>query len=248
MHYRAQTRRGEWHVSETISRPSMSWLAKPLDVDGFAVVPGVIDEIRCESLASDLRAFQGIGASSRTLLSQPWCMDLANDLRRNAVVSRLLPVDAVAVQCTLFDKSPERNWLVSLHQDLSIPVKRRVDSPECAGWSEKEGQVYVQPPVSVLEQLVAIRVHVDECSRESGPLRVVPGSHTYGRLDAGRAEELRSARGEIVVPVRRGGVLLMRPLILHASSKATEPKPRRVLHFVFGPPKLPCGLEWRWAV
>jgi hypothetical protein len=221
---------------------------KPLEVDGFAVVPSVIDETRCESLASHLLEFRGIGAGSRTLLSQPWCTDLANDLRRNVNLRRLFPVNAVGVQCTLFDKSPEKNWLVSLHQDLSIPVKQRIDSRECLGWSEKEGQVYVQPPASVLEQLVAVRVHVDECSRESGPLRLVPGSHVFGRLDAARAEALRSARGEVVVTVRRRGALLMRPLILHASSKATEPKPRRVLHFVFGPPKLPCGLEWRWVV
>jgi ectoine hydroxylase-related dioxygenase (phytanoyl-CoA dioxygenase family) len=116
------------------------------------------------------------------------------------------------------------------------------------GWSEKEGQVYVQPPIAVLEQLVAIRVHVDECTADNGPLRVVPGSHAFGRLDTKRTEELRSAHSELAVPVFRGGALIMRPLILHASSKATGANPRRVLHFVFGPPKLPCGLEWRWAV
>jgi hypothetical protein len=79
---------------------------------------------------------------------------------------------------------------------------------------------------------------------ESGALRVVPGSHAFGRLDRVRAEELRADRGETAVPMPRGGVLVMRPLILHASSKATEPMPRRVLHFVFGPPRLSLGLEW----
>jgi hypothetical protein len=235
---------GGWHVSDT----SVNSLAKPLEVDGFAVVPCAIDETRCEVLASRFQAFQNIGAGSRTLLSQQWCAELAYDLRQNPIVHNLLPVDAVAVQCTLFDKSPDKNWLVSLHQDLSIPVKRRVDSTECTGWSEKEGQVYVQPPVAVLEQLVAIRVHVDECTADNGPLRVVPGSHVFGRLDAGRAEELRPEHGEAIVPVPRGGGLVMRPLILHASSKATGANPRRVLHFVFGPAKLPLGLEWRWAV
>jgi hypothetical protein len=223
-------------------------LAKPLEVDGFAVVPCVIDETRCDVLASRFQALQIIGPGSRTLLSQQWCAELAYELRQNAIVYNLLPVDAVAVQCTLFDKSPDKNWLVSLHQDLSIPVKRRVDGSECSGWSEKEGQVYVQPPVAVLERLVAVRVHVDDCTVDNGPLRVVPGSHAFGRLDAGRAEELRSSRGEVAVPVPRGGTLVMRPLILHASSKATGLTPRRVLHFVFGPPKLPCGLEWRWEV
>jgi hypothetical protein len=58
---------------------------------------------------------------------------------------------------------------------------------------------------------------------------------------------LRTAGGESVVAVNRGGALVMRPLILHASSKASAPKARRVLHFVFGPPQLPFGLEWRWA-
>jgi ectoine hydroxylase-related dioxygenase (phytanoyl-CoA dioxygenase family) len=154
----------------------------------------------------------------------------------------------VAVQCTLFDKSPEKNWLVTPHQDLSIPVRDRVDDPECSGWSEKEGQLYVQPPISVLERLVAVRVHIDDCPVESRALRVVPHSHLEGRLNRERAEELRSQNGETVVPVARGGALVMRPLMLHASSKVTSLAPRRVLHFVFGPPQLPLGLEWRWGI
>jgi ectoine hydroxylase-related dioxygenase (phytanoyl-CoA dioxygenase family) len=173
---------------------------------------------------------------------------LAGALRGDARIRSLLPRDAVAVQCTLFDKSPAKNWLVTLHQDLSIPVSRRVDSPECSGWSEKEGQVYVQPPVSVVEQLVAVRVHIDDCPVESGALRIVPKSHVEGRLNKEQAEALRSQNGETIVPVGRGGALVMRPLLLHASSKATSQNLRRVLHFVFGPPKLPLGLEWRWAV
>jgi ectoine hydroxylase-related dioxygenase (phytanoyl-CoA dioxygenase family) len=127
-------------------------------------------------------------------------------------------------------------------------VKNRVESAECSGWSEREGCVYVQPPVEVLEQLVAVRVHVDPCPLESGPLRVVPGSHAFGRLDRARTEGLRKERAERVVPVAKGGALVMRPMILHASSKATEPMPRRVLHFVFGPASLPLGLEWRELV
>jgi len=108
--------------------------------------------------------------------------------------------------------------------------------------------MYVQPPVSVLEQLTAVRVHIDDCPAESGALRVVPRSHSLGRLDRAQADALRLQHGETVVPVARGGALVMRPLILHASSKATSVAPRRVLHFVFGPPELPLGLEWRWGI
>jgi hypothetical protein len=215
---------------------------------GYFVIPAVIDAVLNRRLGAFVGGLANGGAGSRRLLDEAWCARLAGALRGNARMNSLLPRNAVAVQCTLFDKSPTKNWLVALHQDLSIPVKSRVDSPECSGWSEKEGQLYVQPPFSVLEQLVAVRVHLDDCPAESGALRVVPRSHLEGRVDRARAEALRLEHGETVVPVDRGGALVMRPLILHASSKATSMNPRRVLHFVFGPPTLPFGLEWRWAV
>jgi ectoine hydroxylase-related dioxygenase (phytanoyl-CoA dioxygenase family) len=215
---------------------------------GYFVIPGVIDPVLNRRLGAFVRGVANTGAGSRRLLDEVWCRHLAAALRGDARINSLLPRSAVAVQCTLFDKSPTRNWLVALHQDLSIPVNARVGGPDCSGWTEKEGQVYVQPPVSVLEQLVAVRVHIDDCPIESGALRVVPKSHVEGHLNEKQAENLRSQNGETVVPVVRGGVLVMRPLLLHASSKATSHEPRRVLHFVFGPPKLPLGLECRWAV
>ena len=215
--------------------------------DGYFVIPAVIDAV----LNRRLGAFVGgiaSGAGSRRLLDEAWCAHLAGALRGDTRIRSLLPRDAVAVQCTLFNKSPAKDWLVALHQDLSIPVSSRVDSPECSGWSEKEGQLYVQPPVSVLVRLVAVRLHIDDCPAQSGALRVVPQSHMEGRVDPTQAEVLRQRYGETLVPVAQGGVLVMRPLLLHASSKAASPAPRRVLHFVFGPPSLPLGLEWQWAV
>jgi hypothetical protein len=214
---------------------------------GYFVIPGVIDAVLNRRLGAFVEGIGG-GAGSRRLLDQAWCAHLAGALRGDARIRSLLPGKAVAVQCTFFAKSPTKNWLVALHQDLSIPVKERVESPECSGWSEKEGQLYVQPPITVLERLVAVRVHIDDCPAENGALRVVPHSHMEGRLDPSQAEALRQRHGETVIPVAQGGVLVMRPLLLHASSKATSLNPRRVLHFVFGPPVLPLGLEWRWAV
>jgi hypothetical protein len=216
--------------------------------DGYFVIPGVIDAVLNRRLGAFVGGLANGGAGSRRLLDEAWCTHLAGALRGDTRIRSLLPRNAVAVQCTLFGKSPTKNWLVALHQDLSIPVRDRVDGPECSGWSEKEGQLYVQPPVSVLERLVAVRVHIDDCPAESGALRVVPHSHLEGRIDPSQSEALRRHHSEAVVPVALGGVLVMRPLLLHASSKATSPTPRRVLHFVFGPPELPLGLEWRWAV
>ncbi len=154
----------------------------------------------------------------------------------------------MAVQCTYFDKSPSVNWLVPIHQDLSIPVQERIAHPELRGWAEKEGSVFVQPPAAVLEALVVVRLHIDDSGPENGPLRVVPGSHRLGRLPGTEQAALRKGRGEVACVVPRGGVVAMKPLLLHASSKSVSPKPRRVLHYLYGPRKLPFGLAWCRAV
>jgi hypothetical protein len=235
------------HVLETVTSSEKS-LRLQLQLDGFAVIPELIDTEECSMLAARLDELQATGAGSRTLLELNWCRVLAGKLHHNVTIDAVLPSGAVAIQCNYFDKSPGKNWLVALHQDLSVPVQGRVASAACSGWSEKEGQIYVQPPAAVLEQFLAVRIHVDPCSTESGALRVVPGSHRAGRLNAPQVEKLREERGETVVPVLRGGALLMRPLLLHASSKSSAIRPRRVLHFVFGPPRPSEGLTWRHAV
>ena len=197
-----------------------------------------------EELSRDLASLPDMDAGTRRLLDTRWCAELAERLRTDRRFQGPLPGDARTVQCTLFVKSTTQNWLVALHQDLSIPVAKHVASSRCSGWSQKEGELFVQPPVSVLEQLLAVRVHLDDCNDRNGALRVVPGSHRLGRLSQSEALRAREQRGEHSVPVPRGGAMVMRPLLLHASSKATIDGHRRVLHFVFGPSTLPEGLQW----
>jgi len=212
--------------------------------DGAALVPAVISATECADLANTLAPTLRGSAGTRNLLSHTRCIDLAYRLHQHTTLGALLQHSPVAVQCTYFEKSTVLNWLVTLHQDLSIPVASRVDAPGWRGWSEKEGQLFVQPPVEVLEQLIAVRVHLDDCGADDGPLRVVPGSHRQGQLNDDEAFRLRADTGEVVCIAGPGDALLMRPLLLHASSKATGHSPRRVLHFVFGPPVLPHGLQW----
>jgi hypothetical protein len=219
-----------------------------LDEAGFAAVAGVMSLEACADVATALNGERSGRAGSRNLLDVPICQWLASMLKTHSQVGPLLPQGAVAVQCTLFDKSADNNWLVALHQDLSIPVRERVEHRECSGWSEKEGVLYVQPPVAVLEALVAVRAHLDDCGSANGPLRVVPGSHRHGRLSSEAAKALREQDGPFECTARRGDVLAMRPLLLHSSSKAQAHAPRRVLHFLFGPEQLPCGLKWHRAV
>lgn len=151
----------------------------------------------------------------------------------------------VAVQCTYFEKSTARNWLVPMHQDLTIPVREKTQAPGFSAWSRKQGDTFVQPPAQVLEQLIAVRVHLDPCSEADGPLQVVPGTHLLGVLTPEAEVSARGSRRAVACVAETGDVLLMRPLLLHASSKATGRSMRRVLHFLFGPPELPGGVRWR---
>lgn len=228
--------------------------AHQLDRQGFVLVPGVLPPDECAALGQQMEAAlvqpgggaQRPAASSglRELLGQPWCVRLARTIRQSAGLADLLPPSAMAVQCTYFEKNLARNWLVPLHQDLSIPVAHRVRSPALRGWSRKDGTLFVQPPASLLQNLLAVRLHLDPCGADDGPLRVVPGSHTLGVLAPDGAQAVRAAAGEVDCHAGAGTALVMRPLLLHASSKASGASRRRVLHFVFGPAELPWGLRW----
>lgn len=216
--------------------------------EGFLLLPTILSDLDCSGICDQLKSLSPKRAGSRRLLAEGWCASLARQVRMHPAVVTLLPADAVAFQCNLFDKSATRNWLVALHQDLSIPVLRRVDSEKCTGWSEKDGSVFTQPPTELLENLIAVRLHLDECDERSGPLRVVPRSHQHGRLNAARVNALRIENGEETVRASRGAALLMRPLLLHSSSKAISATSRRVLHFVFGPRDPGFGLDWEYVV
>jgi ectoine hydroxylase-related dioxygenase (phytanoyl-CoA dioxygenase family) len=218
-----------------------------LDEDGYAVRGAVLGP---EQIAAIQQALEDLaaGAGRRSLLELGWCRELVERIRSHPEIRSSLPQSALAVQCTLFDKTREQNWLVALHQDLSVPVKERVEDPRLGAWSVKEGRHFVQAPVELLEKLLAVRLHIDRCGPENGPLRVVPGSHRHGRLAQAAARALRDRVGEITCEIAGGGALLLRPLLLHASSKARAPQHRRVLHFLFGPPVAGYGLQWQHAV
>ncbi|SHH00180.1 phytanoyl-CoA dioxygenase family protein [Massilia sp. CF038] len=210
---------------------------------GFALFPAVLTPAACTATAAEISLSDPARGGTRCLLAQSWCATLAASLGAHPALAELLGT-SVAVQCNYFEKSAGRNWLVPIHQDLSIPVAERVEAPELRGWSEKEGGLFVQAPRTVLEQMVAVRVHLDDCAEQDGPLRVVPGSHLGGLMGSADAIAAREARGEVSCTAKAGDVLVLRPLLLHASSKGSGNSRRRVLHFVFGPPALPHGLQW----
>ena len=191
----------------------------------------------CELLAAPLEAvvvreLRGltdslvIGSGLRGALKQ---LPIAGQPMRE-LACRYLGAGARAVRSILFDKTADSNWLVPWHQDLTIAVRERHDVDGWGPWSVKGGVTHVQPPVSVLESMLTLRLHLDDTPAENGALRVVPGSHRHGVIDVRRAAELRERGGEVTCAAGVGDVLLIRPLLLHASSKSTKPGRRRVLH------------------
>jgi hypothetical protein len=215
---------------------------------GYALVPDLLSDAECAQIARLVQPAAAASGGTRCLLAQPWCAALAARLRADPALAAFLDADARAVQCTYFEKSAARNWLVPLHQDLSIAVAARVEAPALRGWSLKEGTLFVQPPAALLEQLVAVRVHLDPCAIDDGPLLVVPGSHRGGVLAPREAAAARAAAAPLACLSASGAALLMRPLLLHASSKGRGQGRRRVLHFVFGPRAPGHGLAWSIAL
>lgn len=217
--------------------------------NGFTTIPTAVSPETLAAILAQPQIAAETDAGTRDLLEHPWCCDLAAFLRQRLQTAHWLPADALAVQCTLFRKSGAGNWKVALHQDLSIPVAQRIEHPALRGWSSKQGVHFVQPPVATLERLLAVRLHLDPCGEGDGPLRVVPASHRHGRLSPARSQALRDAHGETECTARPGDLLIMRPLLLHASSKAVAPSGRRrVLHFLFGPADPGYGLRWSTAI
>ena len=219
--------------------------AQSLAEDGFWISPILISGSRLASLSD---AVDGLGiedAGDRDLLSVPFCRALALDLRAHPLLSALLPAAGAVVQCTYFEKSASKNWLVPLHQDLAIPVLGRTDDARLSVWSEKSDGLYVQPPEALLAKMVAVRLHLDDCGIDDGPLRLVPRSQQQGRLNQAQSCQMRATGGEQVCIVKAGAALVFKPLTLHASSKSSGISRRRVLHFLFGPVQPGYGLQWR---
>jgi hypothetical protein len=218
-----------------------------LTADGFQIVEDVLTHDDCDAVLAQLTHSNSRSGGTRCLLEDSWCAALARRVRTHPKISPFVPHDHVATQCTFFEKETSKNWLVPVHQDLSISVQARVQGPRLTGWSEKEGSLFVHAPVECLEHLVAVRLHFDPCGDQDGPLKVLPGTHRLGVISPTVASELRRSGAEVSCLASRGSALIMRPLLLHSSSKASGTGRRRVLHYLYGPKELPHGLAWRIA-
>jgi hypothetical protein len=239
---------------------------KQLSDDGFVLVRGAIDAQAIERLRrvvdemTNGHEHNGRTYAARNLLAVPEIAELARSEGVAGLVRQGLAgmsgkrkdparqAGPTAVRGLLFNKVAEANWAVPWHQDLTIAVRERREAPGFGPWSVKDGVVHVQPPDTVMAGMLSVRIHLDDTSAANGALRVIPGSHTQGRLSAEEIGRWTTSREPVKIEAPAGSVFLMRPHLLHASSAAESPGQRRVIHIEYAGDDLPFGLEWNEAV
>lgn len=230
--------------------PAISELA----ASGHATLPALYTAaevaalLRCIEAAPaagpNFRRSQDVFAIRNLLGEVPALWPLLDTLALRGLLGELFPAGCHLTKAIYFDKPAGSNWLVAWHQDLMINVDRRAaDLPGFGPWTTKAGWVAVQPPAAVLENTVTIRLHLDDCDATNGALKVVPGSHLGGVVPPETIAARTATATGCAVPA--GGAMLMKPLVLHASSRSTSARPRRVIHLEFSDAELPQGLAWR---
>jgi hypothetical protein len=202
---------------------------------GFAVIPSVFSSTEISAVSDALveSSLSHSRAGIRHAMRDPAIARFANSRCLLDFASEVLGGVAIPFRATLFAKSSAANWLVIWHQDTALPLRKQRQTPTWGPWSVKDAVFYAHAPAKALKQIIALRLHLDDSLPENGPLRILPGSHRRGVLDDKAIRELASASAPVDCPVERGGILAMRPLVVHSSSKSRSEAPRRVLHIEY---------------
>jgi len=235
-----------------MNMPDLKPVTSQIDDDGYAVQEGALNESKIDGLIDAIERQQdgetllrnGKIFAVRNLLDLPEIRELAESAGVRELAEAVLGDRAFAVRGILFDKIPEANWKVPWHQDVTIAVRAREDVEGFGPWSTKAGILHVQPPAQILERMISIRLHLDPCDESNGALHVIPGSHRTGRIAETEIPSMLEKSQAHACVVGRGGALLMRPLLLHASSPSQRPAHRRVIHLDFACEQLPNPLKW----
>lgn len=233
-------------ISPASGEVAQAPLHAALERDGYALIEGALSADRCAAICAslaDIVLTPGSGGE-RNILRRPEIIDLCHEAFLASTVIDLLGENAFAYKATLFDKTPQANWKVTWHQDLSIPVRGETRPEGWKAWSVKAQVLHAQPPAELLARTLALRVHLDECGEYAGALRVLPGSHRCGRLAPADIEHWKATGTATSCRIGAGGLMLMKPLLLHASSASENPAHRRVVHLEFAAEELPEGLDW----
>ncbi|WP_294311763.1 phytanoyl-CoA dioxygenase family protein [uncultured Chryseobacterium sp.] len=220
--------------------------------NGFTVINNIFsdEEIRqigaviqhIDTSKETFRKSEDLFAIRQFLKEIPEVQDLIFNENLKTVISELFGNKYFVVKSIYFDKPETSNWYVAYHQDLTISVDQKMQLEGFGPWTTKQNQFAVQPPLDILENIYTIRIHLDDTDENNGALKVVPGSHIK---DIYRPETIDwTIETEEICRVEKGGIMIMKPLLLHGSSRTTNGKRRRVIHIEFSERELPVGLNW----
>lgn len=220
--------------------------------NGFSVVDNIYsnDEVQriltaineADSSNETFRKTNDLFAIRQFLKEIPSTLDLIFTNNLKEVIKEIMGDNFFVVKSIYFDKPESSNWYVSYHQDLTISVDKKIELIGFGPWTNKQNQFAVQPPIEFLENITTIRIHLDDTDENNGALRVVPKSHLKKIY---RPETINwGYEAETTCSVKRGGIMLMKPLILHSSGRTTNGKKRRVIHIEFSSQELPTELNW----
>lgn len=200
--------------------------------NGYSIHSSAISEHECDAILGELDLFRS-SPGQRRLIESKTIQAIAQDCRLISIASRYISGEPVPFKATFFNKTEDFNWLVPWHQDRVLPIKRRKDLPGWGPWTNKDGIEFAHAPTWALSRVIALRLHLDSSTTFNGPLRVIPGSHTLGVLDQAQVVNVANKDKRQTLTVSKGGVIAIRPLTIHASSKSLNNLSRRVLHFEY---------------
>ena len=148
------------------------------------------------------------------------------------------------VRALLFDKTETTNWSLPWHQDRTIVVRDRHETPGYGPWSVKAGLIHVAPPFHLLDGMATLRLHLDQVDEANAPLLIVPGSHKLGRVAEPDIPRHVDRLGQTACHADVGDVWAYSTPILHASGASAAPRRRRVLQVDYASATLHGDLEW----
>ncbi|MCC6371643.1 MAG: phytanoyl-CoA dioxygenase family protein [Bacteroidia bacterium] len=228
-------------------------LKAEISKNGFACLPPIYSSEKVDEMLDCIGAAVSAGQAFRKtedvfaircfLREVPGISDLIFTAEMKTMIRQNFGENYFVIKSIYFDKPPTSNWFVSYHQDLSISIKEKAETPGYSRWTVKPGYFNVQPPVSVLESVYTLRIHLDETDGQNGALKVIKGSHKNGIL---RPEKNTHWNGEeVTCNVQRGGIMVMKPLLFHSSGRTTNGLRRRVIHLELSNTNLPAPLQWQ---
>ncbi|KIC01795.1 phytanoyl-CoA dioxygenase [Flavobacterium sp. JRM] len=226
-----------------------------INSEGFAIIDNVYDENEIKKLISIIenvtenktdkttfRKSEDLFAIRQFHKEIPETLDYIFNQNLKDIIKSNFGENYFITKSIYFDKPEKSNWFVAFHQDLTISVDKKLDIENFENWTTKQNQFAVQPPKEVLENNFTIRIHIDKTTKDNGALKLINNSHSKGIL---RVENMDlKNETETICEIEKGGIMIMKPLLFHASNKTTNNERRRVIHIEFSNLELPNGLEW----